>query len=96
MEEFDIKSNKLSCLQVLFCLLLLLHAGRHLRHGAADGVEVGQLGQVLQVVNAERLGRVQRPRPEVELGRHGGGAGLARSVGVTWSDSRLGSFWREI
>ena len=60
-------------LQVLLRLLLLLHPRRHLRHGAADGVQVRQLGQVLQVVNVEGLGRVERPRPEVELGRHGGG-----------------------
>ena len=40
------------------------------------------------MVNVERFGRVERPRPEVELGRHGGGGSLHGKFGTVLSVGR--------
>ena len=56
---------------MLLRLFLLLHARGHRRHRPVDGVEVGQLRQILDVVDAHRLRDVERARSEIEFGGHG-------------------------
>ena len=57
-------------LQVMLALLVLLHAGGHLRHASIDGGHIGQVGQVVAVVDGQRLRVVDLPRPKRKFTAH--------------------------